>query len=237
MFEMPNPVAAMPRQPLPHAGAEPVLARLFALAFDEIDYGMLLLDGDGQVLHLNHAALNELDALHPLQLLGRTLRTRDGRDIAPLHQALHDAAQRGLRKLLTLGAGAESGGVSLSVVPLFALAPGQPAATMLMLGRRQACEQLSVQAFARSVGLTGAETRVLEALCAGRTPTGIAVQQGVAVCTVRSQIGSIRIKTGAVSIRDLVRRVATLPPMMKVLRRLGTPAPAGANDMLLERRA
>jgi len=189
------------------------------------------------VLHLNHAARDELDALHPLQLLGRTLRTRDGRDIAPLHQALHDAAQRGLRKLLTLGAGADSGGVSLSVVPLFAMAPGQPAATMLMLGRRQACEQLSVQAFARSVGLTGAETRVLEALCAGRTPTGIAVQQGVAVCTVRSQIGSIRVKTGAASIRDLVQRVATLPPMMKVLRRLGALVPVGANDARLERRA
>ena len=235
MFEMPTPVAATPRPVLPHTGAEPVLARLFALAFDEIDYGMLLLDGDGQVLHLNHAARDELDAQHPLQLLGRTLRTRDGRDIAPLHQALHDAARRGLRKLLTLGEG--ESGVSLSVVPLFALAPGHAAATMLMLGRRQACEQLSVQAFARSVGLTGAETRVLEALCAGRTPTGIAVQQGVAVCTVRSQIGSIRVKTGAASIRDLVQRVATLPPMMKVLRRLGTPAPAGANDMLLERRA
>jgi DNA-binding CsgD family transcriptional regulator len=38
------------------------------------------------------------------------------------------------------------------------------------------------------------------------------------MATVRSQIGSIRAKTGAESIRELVRRVAVLPPMRSALR-------------------
>lgn len=185
---------------------------------DEIDYGMLLASTDAQVAYMNHAARVELDELHPLQLLGRTLRARLPVDVAPLYDALA-AAQRGLRKLVTLGEGLHR--VSVSVVPL--PAPGSDALaarplTLLVLGKRQLCGPLAVQGFARSVGLTPAETRVLELLCAGVRPTDIAGQVGVAVSTVRTQIGSVRAKTGAASIRDLVRQVAVLPPLVGALR-------------------
>jgi DNA-binding CsgD family transcriptional regulator len=59
---------------------------------------------------------------------------------------------------------------------------------------------------------------VLEHLCGGVRPTEIAQRQGVAVSTVRTQIGSIRAKTGATSIRELVRQVAVLPPLVGALR-------------------
>ncbi len=195
---------------------ETALAHVLALAFDEIDYGILLVDAQARALHINHAARKELDASHPLQLQDRTVNALCAHDSQPLRAALADAARRGLRCLLELGDGGQR--VRVTVVPLPAATPGQPAATMLMLGRRQVCEQLSVQAYARSQGLTPAETRVLEALCADVPPNQIAARQGVAVCTVRSQIGSIRIKTGAASIRDLVGRVARLPPMVQALR-------------------
>jgi DNA-binding CsgD family transcriptional regulator len=90
--------------------------------------------------------------------------------------------------------------------------------TLLVLGKRQVCEQLSVQGFARSVSLTPAETRVLEQVCGGVRPNDIAQRAGVAVSTVRTQIGSIRAKTGAASIRELVRQVAVLPPLVGALR-------------------
>jgi DNA-binding CsgD family transcriptional regulator len=41
----------------------------------------------------------------------------------------------------------------------------------------------------------------------------------VAISTVRTQIGNLRLKTGAQSIRALVRQVAVLPPLMCALRR------------------
>ncbi len=56
------PAAIRPRSAPPH---------WFALMLDEIDYGMLLLADDSVVLHANHVARAELDAEHPLQLLGR----------------------------------------------------------------------------------------------------------------------------------------------------------------------
>jgi hypothetical protein len=42
---------------------------------DEIDYGMVLVGEGNHVLHVNHAARAELDADHPLQLLGRERHT------------------------------------------------------------------------------------------------------------------------------------------------------------------
>ena len=183
---------------------------------DEIDYGMLLLTDEVLAIHVNHAARAELDAAHPLQLLGRELRARRPQDVLPLADALHAAAHRGLRKLLTLGEGAQR--VSVSVVPLSLPDGASQPVTLVMLGKRQVCEVLSVQGFAHSHGLTAAEARVLAALCRGVPPNRIAAEVGVAISTVRTQIGNIRLKTGAASIRALVQQVAVLPPLMGVLR-------------------
>ena len=196
-----------------------------AATLDEIDYGMLLLTDEVQAIHVNHAARAELDAAHPLQLLGRTLRARHPHDVLPLADALHAAARRGLRKLLTLGDGAQR--ISVSVVPLALPDAASEPVTLVMLGKRQVCEVLSVQGFAHSHGLTAAEARVLACLCQGVPPNGIAEQTGVKISTVRTQICSIRQKTGAASIRALVQQVAVLPPLMGVLRGLaGAMAPS-----------
>ena len=191
---------------------------------DEIDYGMLLLDADGRALHVNHAARAELGTLHPLQLQGRVLRGRSVKDEQALAEALR-CARRGLRKLLMLGEG--SARVSASVVPLRDnQLDGEPA-TLLMLGKRRVSEDLSLQGYARGLGLTPAEGRVLAALCRGVPPSAIAEQSGIAISTVRSHISTIRQKTAAPSIRALVQQVAVLPPLMGVLRGLGShPDPA-----------
>ncbi|MDO9092431.1 MAG: helix-turn-helix transcriptional regulator [Rubrivivax sp.] len=218
--------AGTSRHPAHYTGPERRAAALGACLhsmLDEIDYGMLLVSADAQVLHLNHAARLELDGEHPLQMLGRALRAQRPQDVAPLYDALA-AAQRGLRRLLMLGSGEQR--LCVSVVPLPGMLSGgnglrqddAEALVLLVLGKRQVCAQLSVQGFARSLHLTPAETRVLEQLCAGVRPTHIAQTQQVAVSTVRTQIGSIRSKTGASSISALVRQVAVLPPLVGALR-------------------
>jgi DNA-binding CsgD family transcriptional regulator len=178
---------------------------------DEVDHGMLLVAADGEVSYFNHAARLVMDEQHPLQMLGSSLRARHPQDVAPLYDALA-GAQRGLRKLLHLGEGTQR--VGISVVPL----PGADHLSLVVLSKRHFCQTLSVQAFARGAGMTPAETRVLAQLCDGVSPSEIAQSAGVAVSTVRSQIGSIRTKTGAASIHELVRQVAVLPPMLSALR-------------------
>jgi DNA-binding CsgD family transcriptional regulator len=216
MFETPYPIiaSATPRTtpyrgPERRAGTAPI-ARWLALMLDEIDYGMVLLSGEAEVLHANHAARADLDERHPLQLFGQRLRARRAHDGAKLHDALAGAAQRGLRRLLALGQDDER--VNVAVIPL-----GNQA-TLAMLGKRQLSQRLSVQGFARLHALTPAETRVLESLCEGLDPREIAELNEVGMATVRTQIGSIRAKTGAENIRALVRQVAVLPPMVSSLR-------------------
>jgi DNA-binding CsgD family transcriptional regulator len=212
-------------EPLPYSGPErrrsPRDAGGLMLGMlDEIDYGMLLVDSRGRATYMNHMARVELDGHHPLQLSGGTLRAEALADQATLADALA-AAQRGLRKLITLGQGGQR--LSVSVVPLSTgetagAGAGVGAPTLLLLGKRAVCQQLSVRGFARAVGLTPAETRVLEWLCAGERPARIAELAEVKIATIRTQIGSIRAKSGAMSIRDLVRQIAVLPPLVNALR-------------------
>ena len=190
-------------------------ARRMAQMLDTLDYGMLLLADGGQVSHVNKAARRDMDHDHPLQLDGDCLLARLSVDAAPLREALAGAADRGLRRLLQLGDVRTR--ISVAVVPLPALGADDRSGVVVLLGKRQVCEELTVDWFARSHGLTHAETAVIKGLCADFTPQQIAGRQGVGLATIRTQIGSIRLKTGACSIRALVRQVALLPPLVSAL--------------------
>jgi len=198
------------------AGAQ--LGRLLSATLDEIDYGVVLVLDETSVGHVNHTARLELARDHPLQIVAGELRTRRACDTAPLRDALAAATQRGMRRMLTLGDAAKA--VTVAVVPLASIdADDEQAAALLVFGKREVCEALSVQSFARCHGLTQTETAVLQALCDDRKTTEIAKLHGVAMTTIRTQIGSIRQKTGAASLRALVRQVAVLPPLVGALGR------------------
>lgn len=188
-------------------------------ALDELDHGIAIVDGDGRVLHLNHVAQAELDGEHPLRLVAGELRARDGRDALSLREALQ-GAKRGLRRMFAVGG--DTARMVLAVVPLEVGGSGsgsRDGAALVNFSKRRMCEELSVEGFARCHGLTMAETQVLKGLCAGVTPQQVADEQGVKLSTVRTQISSLRAKTGASSIRALVKQVAQLPPMVGALRR------------------
>ncbi|WP_144290053.1 helix-turn-helix transcriptional regulator [Ideonella sp. A 288] len=197
-------------------GAAPT-ASVLARMLDVIDYGVLLALDDGHVVFANKVAREELDDRHPLQLLGQSLRARRSRDIAPLWAALECAALRGLQRMLTLG-DAEGESVTVAFIPMSDPAIGPRAGAMLVVGRRSACDDLSVEAFGRQSRLTDAEVRVLKLLCLGRRPADIALAQRVALCTVRTHISNIRDKTGAPSVGDLVLEVTKLPPLFRRIR-------------------
>jgi len=181
------------------------------LAIDQLELELLLVDGDGQVLHANRAARAELARPdHPLQQLGGTLRARRSADVAALRAAVHNACCRGLRRLLTLDH--DTAPLHLAVLPLRA-DDGGPGTCLLLGGSRGDRVPMAVHCFARAHGLTCAEDQVLQGLCRGMTPQQIARQHGVALSTVRTQLASIRAKTRCDSLRDLMRCIATLPPM------------------------
>jgi len=199
----------------PNHTEESGLLGLLAATLEEIDYGLLLLDREQRVVHANHAARSEFDAEHPLQLAQARLQALQPHDAALLRDALADVFQRGHRKLITLGSAARR--ISLSLVPLVPCSSG-PQWALVLVGKPQVCQELSVDAFARSHKLTPVETLVLKSLCRGARPAEIARSQNVALSTVRTHVGSIRSKTSVPSIGALVRTVSMLPPLVSALR-------------------
>ena len=133
---------------VPGQGASPPVWQWLAGALDELDYGIVVLFEGTSIVHLNDAAEVELDDMHPLQRVGNELRARLARDVAPLHEAVTAAATRGMRRLLTVGE--ETHRTSVSVVPL-ETADGGPRAVLMVLGKREMCESLSVRQATESV--------------------------------------------------------------------------------------
>lgn len=183
---------------------------------DEIDYGLMLVAADGQLRYANRLALLELAAGGPLRLTGGLLCVQPDGELGRLRAALADAA-RGLRTLVKLGHNASA--LLLAVIPMDGTveSSGQPT-SLLVFSKREACAELTVAFYARSNGLTPTESTVLLQLSQGLKPKDIASAHGVALSTVRTQISSIRAKTHTASIRELVSRVASLPPFASALK-------------------
>ena len=193
---------------------------------DEIDYGIFVLTLQGKLLYANQAARVCLNAMTVLREEQGELVTASARDTAALGSAVRAASAQGLRRLLQVG-----------VVPFrlaLAVVPGPPVSgpcgrrVLVILPRERLCQPLSTYGFARDHGLSAAESQVLHLLCDGLQPSDIANRHGVAITTVRTQIASIRVKTDAATIGELIQRIARLPPICSALQAdRQTAAPGG----------
>lgn len=189
----------------------PILLRLL----DEIDYGVVLMDPEGAIHHANHLARHELAS-------GRILCNEDGFLAAadPLQtcqlRTLALRALQGHRSLAEIGSGEHS--ITLAFVPLASPYETDLPTVLVLFGKRQVCEGITMSFYARSCGLTAAEETVLKGLCDGLDVDAIARNHGVAESTVRTQVRILRTKTRSNSIRQLIRKVSTLPPVVPAVR-------------------
>lgn len=201
----------------PSACAAPrwVSPALLDLVLDELAYGVAVATGEGELLHANHAARHELDRRRALGLHNGRLRARVPGDATLLQDALGKAVG-GKRSLISLGS-TEAGRVSLAVVPVRRGPDSGPAHAALLFSRASVCGSLMLFFFARSHALTSTEENVLAILCQGYSAPQVAEQLHVAVSTVRSHVRSLCSKTRSSGVRELVNRVAMLPPVAPAL--------------------
>lgn len=187
----------------------------FAEILEELDTGVIVCSETGRLALANNVARRELLGGRPLAVdnTGLIYLAADAQPALRQWQAaLRAAALNRQRQMLALSDGVQR--LMVSVMPL-----GQQARwALVMLGRRQPAPTLAVEMLGSLYALTGAEQRVLVGLLAGQRVEAIACERGVAVATLRSQVGSIREKLGAGRLEDLVRLAAGLPPMSSVLR-------------------
>jgi DNA-binding CsgD family transcriptional regulator len=208
----------------PLFGAEPartglgpmgIDASVLMRVLDEIDYGVMLVDANGALRYANQLAMRELLSGGPLRRSGHQVGAASMADQRALAEAIAEAL-RGRRKLFT--AGLNGGSLPVAVVPMQGDDDTAEPLAMMVLGRRSPADSLTIDFYARSNGLTSAESTVLKRICVGLQPKEVAREQGVAISTVRSHICSIRTKTQTGSIRELLNRVAVLPPITPVIK-------------------
>ena len=185
-------------------------AALLAVLMDELASGILIVDAQGRVLQLNGAARRVLDAGTVLQMIQGELRPLVSEDAKALKSAMARAST-GQRSLLRLAG--MSPDFSVAVVPLQKQFASSCERMALILSRTSVAESGVFSAFARNHGLTHTEEQVLGFLCRCLSTPQIAVQMKVAVSTVRSHVRSVCAKTASSGVRELVNRVAVLPPI------------------------
>ncbi len=188
---------------------------LLLRVMDEIDYGVLVIDGHGRLRHANHLARHEMASgrlivCHGNVLLGTTT------EYTEMIQTAMEQALRGQRKLLLLEKGDKE--LSMAFIPLSHPLESDAPSVLVLLSRQSACENLAVRMYARAQHLSPSEESVMMGLCRGLSIPDIAQNHGVAQSTVRSQIKALREKTGCSSIRKLLQRVNSLPPVVPALR-------------------
>ena len=198
-------------QPVPDSLGQDLLLRVL----DEVDYGLLVIDAQGHIRHANHLARHEMSTGRVIITHARSLLGRNTELTTQIQSALEHAL-RGQRRLLQLKQGEHE--LSLAFVPLSHPLEFDAPTVLVLLSRKNACDNLALRMFARSQNLSPSEEAVLLALCRGASIPEIASDHKVAESTVRSQIKALREKTGSASIRHLLQRINSLPPMVSALR-------------------
>lgn len=185
-------------------------ADLLTLLIDELAYAVLIVGAQGQILHANRAARRELELVGMMSNRLGELEIFSPSDGKAFQAALAEALI-GKRSLIKLSD--HNRHVAMAVIPLMPQAGALCERVALFLSRADVCDSDMLGCFARHYGLTPTEQHVLVFLYRCLSTPEIALQMKVAVSTVRTHVRSLCSKTNSSGVRELIRRVAILPPI------------------------
>lgn len=190
---------------------DPPSEAALSAAVDALAYPMLALLPDGLLLHANLAARELLTQGKPLELApDRRVAPRLAGQRGGFTSALQSASNGQAQQMAWA-----DGDLTVHAIlrPLAEPTPGAPAPPVLVMLAPPQATVFDASGFANTHELSAAETRVLEALLHGQQAEVTAQRLGVGVATVRTQIASIRRKTGHDSVASLLAALGDLPPL------------------------
>jgi hypothetical protein len=195
----------------------PVTVDMLRRVLDMVGHGMLIVSAKGRIVYMNDKARRQIcggtrAATDPLCNVGGWLRGVSGRDEAQLRCALGDATRRGMQRLICIGAAPTT--LEVAVAPIGG--PGMPGTLAIVaLSRAELCDPLSLQLFAKALGLPAAPADVLQQLTLGLDTAAIAIRRGVSVYTVDSQEQDIRRAFDCHKTWEPALRLARLPYLLR----------------------
>jgi DNA-binding CsgD family transcriptional regulator/PAS domain-containing protein len=188
-------------------------AAAFGAVVEQLATAVLLVDPAGWLLYRNEAA-RRLLAESGVGHVAQERLVLNGVDLKDVLAAV--AARRFYETALPLPAGGPNGGPNgggeafrIAAVAVQADASAGTGPVAIFLTGPPGSAKPSEGFLKSAYRLTPAETRVVFGLFDGLAPADIATHAGASVATVRSQIASIREKTGARNQTDLIRLLAS----------------------------
>lgn len=187
--------------------------------FDQIGYPAIVLSADQRLVYANADGASALQSGRALQLRNEHVVVADRTQELVWGNALRDCA-RGLRRLVFLGSREHSVPIAVSSLST-PDEPQQHGLNMVVFARVSPCQRASLQAYAKALGLTASEVRVAIGLLGGESPEEIATAHQVSISTVRTQIRCLLEKSGSSTVRALLLKLASLPPLELALQPTG----------------
>jgi hypothetical protein len=135
-------------RPILWPASESALLGLMRRVLDELDYGVIMVDVQGEVCLVNRTARSDhaRAGLHNV-VVGERLVAGTTVETAELMAAIRDAVQLSRRSLVRLGTGMRQ---CIAVVPLGEEQPDGGGQALLLFGRDRVCAPISIAFFART---------------------------------------------------------------------------------------
>lgn len=192
-------------------------ADLGSRGLEQVEIGVVATDGGGLVLFMNAQAEAMIMASGRLKVRGSYLSATDAVLDGELRAAIGNAAKSSSCRSLAVptGPGMQED-LFLTVAPLRESAPVWTvlarASVLVLVRSRTRQRMLSVDQLMQLFRLTPAEARLARALAHGQTPEAYALDAGIALATVRTQLRAALAKTGTRRQTELVRLLVSVPP-------------------------
>lgn len=182
-----------------------------------VDFAALILDARNRLVFANRIAFD---------LLARRFTLSPGKSVTPLHGSQNrrwssalETCRQNHQAQITIESAA--GSVNIGLLSIASIGERELSPYVMASGpRKSCCSEVMLNAFCDAISLTPSETAVVSCLAKGLYPSEIAFNRNVAESTVRSQVKSILAKAEVHSIRSLVFKLSSLPPIMTVDRKV-----------------
>lgn len=188
--------------------------RAMAAVLDRLPLGIFLVDASARLEFANRCANEILDQGAPLALVDQCLRTGRADETRTLHrlisEALRASEESSPARALVIREAAGESALSVLILSVQSLQyESQRPLAAVFAAAPEFWQSLNPETLHDLYGLTEAESRLVDRLCAGRSLQEAADELAVSTNTVRTHLRSVFAKTNTSRQSDLLREVIT----------------------------